>query len=281
MTSDWVRINAGVPQGTLLGPTCFLLHVNDLRPSCPTIKYVDDSTVWEACSGSAGESCIQSCAEEIVEWSRRNRMLINCDKTKEMLVSMGRRTCALSPLTIEETEIERVGEAKLLGVVFSETLGWDAHVRYLCNKASKRLYFLTLLKRAKVSPGDIVNIFVSLVRSVLEYACEVWHAGLTQEQSNVLEQVQRRALRIAYPHLDYERALSAAGLSRLSERREIACRAFFQAMLAPSHRLHHLIPERRTLAHDLRKKTVYPVPNLKFKRTRRSLVNYGLSRFQM
>jgi len=174
-----------------------------------------------------------------------------------------------------------VDEAKLLGVVFSETLGWDAHVKYLCNKASKRLYFLTLLRRAAVSPGDIVNVFTSLIRPVLEYACEVWHPGLTQEQSNALEHVQKRALRIAYPHLDYERALSAAGLGRLSERRESACCNFFQAMLVPSHRLHHLIPERRTLAHDLRKRIAYPVPSLRFKRTKRSLVNYGLSKFQM
>ena len=125
--------------------------------------------------------------------------------------------------------------------MFSDTLGRDTDVDYLCHQASERLYFLTLLRHAGVSPGDIVNIFTSLIRSVLEYTGKVWYPGLTQEQSDVLEHIQKRALHTAYPHLDYERALSAAGLCRLCERRENACRVFFKSMLVPSHTLPHLV----------------------------------------
>ena len=48
VTSRWVQINAGVTQEILLGPPCFLLHINDLWHAMQTVKYVYGSTVWEA-----------------------------------------------------------------------------------------------------------------------------------------------------------------------------------------------------------------------------------------
>ena len=54
--SEWLNINAGVPKGTLLGPFCFVLHINDLHSECLTVKYVDDSTVWEQCEYTCEDS---------------------------------------------------------------------------------------------------------------------------------------------------------------------------------------------------------------------------------
>jgi hypothetical protein len=207
-------------------------------------------------------------------------MQLNCEKTKEMLVHFGKKPCTIPPVTIDDKEIERVTQAKLLGVVLSNTLDWEAHVEYMCSKASRRLYFLTLLRRAGVDPKDIVRVFTSIVRSVLEYACEVWHPGLTQEQTKTLEHIQKRALHIAFPQLDYEGALAASGLDRLSVRREAACRTFFKSMLEPTHRLHHLIPAKRNLTRSLRDTNQYPLPRVKTERFKRSLVTYGLFNFQ-
>ena len=58
---------------------------------------------------------------------------------------------------------------KLLGVIISN------HITMIHGKASQRLY----LKQAGVARIHVVSIYVSLVRSVLEYACQVWHTGLT------------------------------------------------------------------------------------------------------
>ncbi|KAK2149486.1 hypothetical protein NP493_2981g00010 [Ridgeia piscesae] len=41
--------NWGVPKGTLSGPKCFLVYINDLRTTVPLYKYVDDSTLFEIC----------------------------------------------------------------------------------------------------------------------------------------------------------------------------------------------------------------------------------------
>ncbi len=57
-TSDWKQMKAGVPQGTLLGPVTFLIHINDLRTDCDMTKYVDDVTMWEVCEYTGVDSDI-------------------------------------------------------------------------------------------------------------------------------------------------------------------------------------------------------------------------------
>ena len=79
----------------------------------------------------------------------------------------------------------------------------------------------------------------------MEYACQVWHTGLRDKQSETLESVQKRALVIISPDLSCGDALVKLGLSTLHDRREHLCRRFVQAMLQPEHRLHHLLPEKR------------------------------------
>ena len=90
-------------------------------------------------------------------------------------------------IVLDNTEVVRVQQNKLFGVMLSNDLKWQEHVDYVCAKGSQRLYFVRMLKRARVGPKDIVRIYVSLVRSVLEYACQVWHTQLTVQKSDQLE----------------------------------------------------------------------------------------------
>ena len=67
---------------------------------------------------------------------------------------------------------------------------------------------------------DVVYIYCSVVRSVLEYACAVWHPGLSTKLSKDIERVQKRCLKIIYPKLSYSKALEESGLVRLDTHRE-------------------------------------------------------------
>ncbi len=50
------------------------------------------------------------------------------------------------------------------------------------------------------------------IDTILEYAGQVWHPGLTYEQSECLESLQKQAITIIYKNLDYQEALTIAGL---------------------------------------------------------------------
>ena len=80
------------------------------------------------------------------------------------------------------------------------------------------------LYKAGVSTRDIVYIYCSVIRSVLEYACPVWHPGFSKD----IERVQKRCLRIIFPQLSYSEALDKSGLYRLDTRREEITKQIFR-----------------------------------------------------
>jgi len=91
--------------------------------------------------------------------------------------------------------------------------------------------------------------YISVVRPILEYACQVWHTGLTAGQSDALESVQKRAMRIIYSDDnsgDYKIRVIIAGIDTLKDRREVLTERLFKRHVLPSSSLlHYLLPDRR------------------------------------
>ena len=113
----------------------------------------------------------------------------------------------IDSIYISGTPVERVCCYRLLGVIISKDLTWNRHVDYILKKANSRLYALSQLKKAGLTQQDLLKIYCSLVRSCIEYASPVW-SDLTHNLTNLIESVQKRALRIILPSLGYEDALT-------------------------------------------------------------------------
>ena len=241
-SSSTVISHAGTPQGTLAGPNNFKLLINDLKLGITYIKYVDDLSCLSV-STNPNDSTLQSAANDVFSWSDDNDMLLNTTKTKEMIVYFGKRfsDTDIPALIINDQQIERVNVFKLLGVVFCSNLNWQHHIDYILKKAAKRYFVIYQLNRARVKPDDIIIVYCSLIRSILEYACPVWHSGLTVAQSNDLENVQKRCLHIIYPELSYSDALVVTGLERLDKRREAIVRKTFCTIKQPDNALHDVL----------------------------------------
>ena len=60
----------------------------------------------------------------------------------------------------------------------------------IVNKASKRIYLLKQLKRFGLNAGDLKCFYVASIRSILEYSCQVFHYGLPEYLSDVIERTQ-------------------------------------------------------------------------------------------
>ena len=151
-------------------------------------------------------------------------------------------------LTISGLNIELVNRFKLLGVVIMDTLKWDEHIDSICSKINKRLFFLSRLKRAAMSSDDLVTYYRAVIRPVAEYACAVWHSSLTEGQSEQLEQLHIRAIRIIFGRkFDDDTACFIYDREpTLASRRESQTQhSFAQLCDNPNHCLHSLLPQKR------------------------------------
>ena len=215
-------------------------------------------------------------------WSLANKCIINGKKTKEMILHFSKRfdKGTIPSLVLDDSIIGRVEEFKLLGVVIRSDLSWCSHVKYMITKASRRIFVVTAMVRSGMNRTDLLIVYSSLVRSVLEYASPVWHCGLSQTQSQEIEKVQRRCFKIIFPSLSYREALIDSGYELLSARRERASRELFEQIKNPLHILNDLLTPRVNNDGCIRTRDSYPyvIPRQKTNRLSKSLIAFGVLR---
>ena len=138
-----------MPQGTVLGPTLFLVMINDLLSKWQDHwKYVDDTNVAE-CIRPNCPSHLQEVVNDIATWTMSNSMKLNITKCKELIIDFSKEP--LQPLTVNGNPIKLVESEKLLGVVVQNNLKWNLHVQNIVKKSSKHVYMLRLHNNNKTN----------------------------------------------------------------------------------------------------------------------------------
>ena len=226
--SKFKPINGGIPQGTKLGPTLFAILVNSLAKNCHLrIKFVDDLSVFEVIPRCA-PSLMPFIVNDIVHYANARGMRLNPTKCKEMLFDfLHYRLPIQSRLSTGAHAVESVESFKLLRVHFSWNLTWSVHCDKIIKKANKRLYIIYKLRKAGYSTKDLVSVYGTLIRPILEYAAPVWSA-LPSCLASDIEMIQKKAMcAILWPNkLCYNASLEAANLLPLTERRAILSEKF-------------------------------------------------------
>ncbi|CAB4041741.1 Hypothetical predicted protein, partial [Paramuricea clavata] len=224
--SDWVHVTSGVPQGSILGPMLFVIFINDLPdvvPDCiSTGLYADDTKLYRNVSTIGDCKKLQDALTELSSWSYQNNMNFNASKCKVLSI-----TRKVNPLHfqyhMDSIKLLRVNEEKDLGVIITENLSWESHLTCICAKANK---LLGLLKRSCISIIDSSvrkTLYLTLVRSKLSYATEVWSPASSLLKQKA-EKIQRRAtrwiLRVKAGELSYKERLQQLDMLPLAYDRE-------------------------------------------------------------
>ncbi|XP_063953926.1 uncharacterized protein LOC135153732 [Lytechinus pictus] len=157
-----------------------------------------------------------------------NYVKLNAKKCVTFEVSFSKTTRSQPDIELCQETVQQVNDTKILGITIQDTLKWDKHVDAIVSRANRRLFMLRSLKPFSCPPEDMILVFTGFIRPVLEYACQVWHSSLTQQQAKTIEGVQKRALRIilSNQYISYQNALSVTDLQTLSERRVQLCLSF-------------------------------------------------------
>ena len=246
--SGWKKITCGTPQGTLLGPISFLAMINDAATSTDNrLKYVDDLTIFESCPVDNIESAssLQGTVTGIYEWAKENKMVLNTDKCHVMHICTAKKPLVLPDITIAGESIPICSEVKLLGVNIANNMTWDEQVNNIVARGSKALYMLYIMRRYNPPQEQLLKIYTTYIRPIVEYCSPVFHAGITAAHARQIESVQKRALKIiaGYDHR-YQDLLKKFKIDSLADRREKSClRLGKQMMRNSNHR--KLLPQTR------------------------------------
>ena len=217
-------MKSGVPQGTVLGPILFLIHINDITEnvSSEARLFADDCVCYREIKEVEDCEILQSDINRLGEWAEKNGMRFQPIKCNVMRLSRKRKNIDFR-YSLKGVELEKLDTIKYLGVNITSNLHWGKHVEEVCNKAFK---ILGLLRRNLSSCPQEVKMmaYKGLVRPILEYASAVWdpHQKYLQDR---LEKVQNQAARFIASDYSQEpgsmtKILEQLKLEPLKERRK-------------------------------------------------------------
>ena len=216
--SEWSRVTSGVPQGSVLGPTLFLIYINDIYEGLVStvLKFADDTKVFRRVASVEDACLLQEDLTRMYDWSLEWQMLFNTSKCRVMHVGRGNECY---DYFMGGTMIEATEEEKDLGVWINNKLTPSSQVAKAVMKANR---VLGMIKRTYVnrSKNNILNLYKSLVRPHLEYCVQAWRPFLQQDVDNI-EKVQRRATKMIpeLANLEYSERLKRCKLTTLEIRR--------------------------------------------------------------
>ena len=117
--------------------------------------------------------------------------------------------------------LQVVEETRLLGVVLSSDLRWQANTTALCSRAMAKMWLLRRMKSLKLDSEFILDYYLKEVRSLAEQGVPIWNSGLNKSQVKEIEKIQKVALKIilGQQYESYKSACVRFGLQKLSVRR--------------------------------------------------------------
>ena len=146
-SSQEYPVNAGVPQGSILGPTLFLLYINDLPDDviCNIAIYADNTTICSKCDQASDmwqqlelASELESDLRETVDWG--NKWLVDLNAGKTQLVSFDWSNNSGSiDVKIDGSVLEEKSSFKILGLTFSSKLDWGSYIISIAKTAFKKI----------------------------------------------------------------------------------------------------------------------------------------------
>ena len=190
-SSKKATVDSGVPQGTVLGPLLFLVHINDLPQSVTSQVrlFADDFLLYRKINNQQDYELLQKDLTSLERWAEKWGMRFNPQKCYIMSINNKHPHF----YTLCNHVLKQVQQNPYLGLTLSEDLTWSTHISKICKKASSTMALLR--RNIRHCPRECkMTAYLSLVRSNLDYGSTIYDPYL-QQDVNKLERIQRQVAR--------------------------------------------------------------------------------------
>ena len=230
--SDWIPVQSGVPEGSILGPILFTCYVADLPNQIQTssLSYADDVKIFHRIKNPEDARSLQADLDRLSLWSKTWLLKLNPAKCKSITFTL-RTLPHLAVYTLDGHQLERCVRVRDLGVILDTKLTFADHVDVVISKANRMLGLLMRsmqvsahAHRVQFDHAAALVAYKAHVRSVLEYGSVIW-SGAAVTHLRRLERLQHRFLmwlgsrtQTSCPSLDYASLLLRFGCVSVKSR---------------------------------------------------------------
>jgi hypothetical protein len=223
-SGEWHHTNAGVPQGSILGPLLFLIFINDITESIESDihLFADDTSLMDIMDNYQNSyDKLNRDLDRLSNWASQWLVNFNASKTVYLIISRKLNPSPKPALTLNGEPVKEVTTHKHLGLTFNTSLTWSDHISLLTAKAARCVGLLQRICR-KVPRQCLEILYKAMIRPILEYG-NIIYDGSAEKSISRLENIQRQAAIActgAYKHTNHSILLKELSWPPLSIRRK-------------------------------------------------------------
>lgn len=188
------QVNAGVPQGSILGPTLFNIYVADMPKTqrSKIAQYADDTMIYtQNRRATALTKDLQTDLEMIYNWLKKWKIKINEQKTVAIRFCKKKKREKPPQIKLNNTSIEWQKEVKYLGITLDENLTFKNHIKETKKKTKQlkgQLYPL-IGRNSKMSIENKLKIVKAVVIPTITYGGEIWSLAKETDRNKLQTEI--------------------------------------------------------------------------------------------
>lgn len=196
---------SGVPQGSILSVTLFILKIDEIAEQIPkdpnfhSSLYVDDLQIgYRHQDLNQIQTKLQQCMNKIHDWAQKNGCKFSKTKTKVVHFTTIPGLHPSPTLKLYNNILPYVDDIRFLGLIWDSKLTWEKHIATLKTNCQKPLNFLKSITNTKWGADQRTTLFLyrSFIRSKMDYGSIIYNSASNKTLQS-LNTIANDALRLA------------------------------------------------------------------------------------